>query len=440
MTVNEFAENYAASGISRLHMPGHKGARIHGLEPLDLTEIKGADSLYEPNGVIARSEQKTARLFGARATCYSAEGSSLSIKAALAVVRQYLDRSITVAAPRNCHRAFINGCALLGVNVEWIYPETPSTLLCECAVTADSAARAIERSSADAVYITSPDYLGGMADIAAIAEVCRERGAFLICDNAHGAYLKFLGRSLHPLDLGADIVCDSAHKTLPVYTGGGYLHISKNAPAEFCDLAKPAMALFGSTSPSYLIMGSLDKCAGLLSKDLPERIRACCERVGGLKRLMSERGIKDLSAEPMKITVSAAGLGMSGTELAELMRSRKIECEYADPYAVVLMFSPYNTDTDFLRTEELIRGLEVKDFPTETPPPALPKTEAAVSIREAVLSKSRRIPVELSEGKICARSAMSCQPSVAVVMAGEKITAEAIKILKRYSIFEIDVL
>ena len=102
------------------------------------------------------------------------------------------------------------------------------------------------------MYVTSPDYLGGMQDVAALAEVCHRYGTLLAVDNAHGAYLRFLRPSRHPLDLGADLCCDSAHKTLSVLTGGAYLHIARTAPTSLAENAKEALALFGSTSPSYL--------------------------------------------------------------------------------------------------------------------------------------------------------------------------------------------
>lgn len=441
MTINEFAECYASVEATRLHMPGHKGVSIHGMEKYDITEIDGADSLYESSGIILDSELRTAERYGSQKTCYSAEGSSLSVKASLAIIRQYLGRDISVAAPRNCHRSFISGCALLGIDVEWLYPDSPTSLLCECAVSPAAVEKCLEENDIDAVYITSPDYIGNMADIEGIAAVCRRHGAFLICDNAHGAYLKFLEKSKHPLDLGADIVCDSAHKTLPVYTGGAYLHIAKSAPKEFCDLAKPAMAMFGSTSPSYLIMQSLDKCGIMLGSSLPERIRECCERVSGLKKIMAEYGMRDLSAEPMKISIDAKNYGYDGRELANMMRRYTIECEYADPYVIVLMFSPYNSELDYERVEKFIREIP-KQEPAAVPDHAalLPRTEKAMSIRGAMLAKAQKVSVDESEGRICARSAMSCQPSVAVVMAGEKISSDIIKILKSYSIFEIDVI
>lgn len=438
--IKDFAEKYSRSGVSRLHMPGHKGAPMHGLEPLDLTEIKGADFLYDPDGIILSSELKTSAAYGSAMTAYSAEGSSLSIKAALSIIWQYLGKNITVAAPRNCHRAFLNGCALLDVDVKWIYPSEPSDMLCRCSVTAEAVERTLKNGKVDAVYITSPDYLGSIADIAGISEVCRKHGAFLICDNAHGAYLKFLTESLHPLDLGADIVCDSAHKTLPVYTGGAYLHISKKAPKEFCALAKPAMALFGSTSPSYLIMESLDICAGLLGTSLPGDIRKCCEKVGKIKELMKSRGIPDLASEPMKITAAAEKIGYGGEELAKLMRQARIECEYADPAAVVLMFSPYNTQTDFDRVTDFFSRLPIKAQLRYSEPPLPTEAKQYMSIRQAMFSPSEKIPSQQAEGRICASCAMSCQPSVAVVMAGEMITSETVRLLERYGIDQVDVI
>lgn len=447
MNISEFLSDYERSDFSRLHMPGHKGCPLTGCEPQDITEIKGADSLYTADGIIAESERLTADAFGSRRTCYSAEGSSLSIKAMLAAARRYYGRDITVASPRNCHAAFINGCALLGIEPVWISPDSPRSALCECCASPSAVTAALDRSHADAVYITSPDYYGNLADIAGIARVCRERGALLLVDNAHGAYLKFTettsGNLLHPLDLGADMVCDSAHKTLPVLTGGGYLHISKSAPAELADEAKSAMLLFGSTSPSYLILRSLDRCAELLHQDLPQKIAECCRRTAEIKNLMRSRDIPDLSAEPLKITVDARQCGHDGFALAELMRREKIEPEYSDPAAVVLMLSPYNSERDFARLEKFFTELTVTpcgDLQTNLSELFAVPQERAVSTREAMLAAARAIPVEKAEGMICARAAMNCQPAVAIVMPGEIISPAAVKILKKYSISEIFVL
>ncbi len=446
MSIESFVRGYAGSDISRFHMPGHKGAPLLGGEPYDITEIKGADSLFESGGIIAESERLTAGAFGCLRTCYSAEGSSLSIKGALGAVRRLKGRPIRVASARSCHGAFISACALLDIDPVWITPDSPRRMLCECRVSAEAAAAALDGQAepVDAVYITSPDYLGQLADIKGIAGVCHERGAILIVDNAHGAYLKFPEPSLHPLDMGADIVCDSAHKTLPVYTGGGYLHISKTAPAGLAELCKPSMLMFGSSSPSYLIMQSLDRCASLLHGELPGMIRDCCRRTAEIKSLMRERGIPDISEEPLKITVHARRCGYDGRDLAELMRQAKMEPEYADPYAVVLMLSPYNRPADFERLERFFSELEIRqpasDEAEDSSRLFSHRPEKAVSVREAMLSAAEPVPAEKAEGRICARAAMSCQPSVAVVMPGEIISAESVKILKKYSIPEVFVL
>lgn len=441
--ITGFAEAYLKSGISRFHMPGHKGARLLGGEPYDLTEIKGADSLYESSGIIRQSELKTSSLFGSAMTCYSAEGSSLSIKAAFGILRQYFGRNITVAADRSCHGAFVSACALLGIDPVWIRTSEPKKTLCGGTASAQDVQKTLENTCADAVYITSPNYLGEISDIAAISEVCRKHNAFLVCDNAHGAYLKFTDAGYgvsHPLDLGADIVCDSAHKTLPVYTGGAYLHISSSAPEEFCELAKPSMLMFGSTSPSYLIMQSLDLCAGLLeSGDLIKKIDSACAKVSEVKRLIKSAGLSEISDEPMKISLSPCGFGFSGNELSGLMRKNKMECEYSDAENVVLMLSPYNTEEDFLRLENFIASLRRKK-PLLASAPEFSIPEKATPIREAVFSRCRRIPVDAAGGKICARPAMSCQPSVAAVMPGEIVSESIIGVLKAYGIDFVRVL
>ena len=215
----DFARSYAESGISRLHMPGHKGQPLLGPEPLDLTEIAGADSLYEADGIIAQSERNAASLFGAAHTFYSAEGSSLGIRAMLRIAAHLsVSMNPVVLAALNVHRAFVFACALLGIEPEWIFPPAGGDSLCSCPVAPEQlkgALAAFVQSRGEvpaAVYIPTPDYLGGRQPVAALAAVCREFAVPLLVDDAHGAYLKFLpdaaGRSQHPMDCGADMCCD----------------------------------------------------------------------------------------------------------------------------------------------------------------------------------------------------------------------------------------
>ena len=255
----DFVRRYAKQNHHRLHMPGHKGQGDLGVEALDITEIEGADSLYEADGIIRESEQNASELFGAH-TYYSTEGSSQCIRAMLLLAVQNAKeqgKEPVVAIGRNAHKAALTAAALLDIDPIRITPPTDNYLACP--IDAAAIKTLFEGDNKPtAVYLTSPDYLGNTLPIDDIARMCHEHGALLLVDNAHGAYLKFLKPSRHPIDLGADACCDSAHKTLPVLTGGAYLHVSKNAPASLMRQAKTALATFGSTSPSYLTLASLD--------------------------------------------------------------------------------------------------------------------------------------------------------------------------------------
>lgn len=217
----DFAENYAASGPVRMHMPGHKGRELAGPERLDITEIPGADVLYASSGIIRESEENAAALFGTARTVYSTEGSSLCIRAMLYLAQLYAAQNgkrSRIAAGRNAHRVFQEAAAMLDPELIWI--DKGDDLL-GCRVT-EAEIEALFRNPdtvPTAVYLTSPDYLGRMTELRAIAEICHRHGALLLVDNAHGAYLKFLPGVRHPLEQGADLCCDSAHKTMPALTG-----------------------------------------------------------------------------------------------------------------------------------------------------------------------------------------------------------------------------
>ena len=348
--IADFVRSYVNSGVSRLHMPGHKGAGPLGCEPWDITEVAGADELYGASGIIAKSEQNAAALFGSGATFYSTEGSSQCVKAMLCLALQNRSAGApsVIAAARNIHKSFVHAAALLDFQPVWLWPEGGTDSLCACPVTAEGLERTLDTLDAPpaAVYVTSPDYLGNLQDIPALAAVCHAHGTPLLVDNAHGAYLRFLKPSRHPLDLGADLVCDSAHKTLPVLTGGAYLHVSKTAPAAFRERARAALALFGSTSPSYLTLTSLDLCNAYLSGEGGGRIRSAAARLAALKEALSRQGWTLAGEEPLKLTLDAAARGWDGLELAAHLRNGNVEPEYADRNFCVLMVSGSSDEKD----------------------------------------------------------------------------------------------
>ena len=435
----DFVKRYAESKTARFHMPGHKGAGDLGCEAYDITEILGADVLYSAEGIIAESEENASRLFGTHRSYYSTQGSTLAICAMLALATAG-KRAPHILAARNVHRAFISAAALLDIDAEFIYPSRASHL-CACPITAADVDEAIIKAekTPSAVYITSPDYLGNIADVGGIAKVCKAHGIPLLVDNVHGAYLKFLPEDIHPITLGAAMCADSAHKTLPALTGSAYLHISKDYP-EYAEGARRALALFASTSPSYLTLCSLDLCNKRLAEDYRERLSAVCGLCDRLKSLLRDLGYAVETGEPLKIVIDAASSGIPCEEIASALRGEGVEPEFYDDEYLVLMASPENTEDDFARAERVLRSLS----PNKTEKPATPHAPKAhrreMSIREAVFAKSEIIPVEDALGRVCASPTVSCPPAVPIVISGEKITEEDIKLFKYYGIEKLSVL
>ena len=458
--VVDFVRRYANSGMVRAHMPGHKGKPFLGCEALDITEIRGADSLYEADGIIRRSESYAGELFGSGRTVYSTEGSSQCIRAMLYLALTCGNGSRTVVVARNVHRAFVYAAALLDFEIVWLWPERSSSL-CGCPVSPDTLERTLAELPAPpaAVYLTSPDYLGDMADISAVAEVCRKHGTLLAVDNAHGAYLNFLvGGSKHPMALGAAMCCDSGHKTLPVLTGGAYLHLGLKAPVQDETAVRNALALFGSTSPSYLILQSLDRCNRYLSEGYPLRLYSCCGQLTRLRRVLNEAAaaagsklslaVDDPAREPLKLTLDAAALGLTGTALAEALRKYAIECEYADPRYVVLMFTPENPAQDYDRLEEAVAAVcaalpgvpECPEPEGDTFTALAAEAEPVCSVRAAVFAPQQTIPAAEALGRVCAMPTVSCPPAIPIVVSGERVSPAAIELFARYHVETVAVI
>lgn len=437
----DYVRAYKERQALRFHMPGHKGLPILGAEPYDITEMEGADSLYEASGIIKESEKNAGALFGAK-TFYSTEGSSLCIRAMLYLAVLYAKQSgrkPLIAAGRNAHKAFLTAAAMLDFEILWLYTEERSSYL-SCRIRPAALEKKLEEAAPrpTAVYLTSPDYLGNTEDIGALAEVCHRYGVLLLVDNAHGAYLKFLPQSLHPMDLGADMCCDSAHKTLPVLTGGAYLHISPAAPPLFLQQAKNAMAMFGSTSPSYLILQSLDRANQYLSGDYPAKLAAFTSEMARLKARLTRRGFSLLGDEPLKLTIEAKKYGYTGKQLAAILFEKNIVCEFSDPDDLVLMATP-ETGTDNLKSLETALFSVPRKDEIDEKMPYLSIPVKVLSVREASLSNRETIPTENCAGRVLASASIACPPAVPIVVCGERIDEDAVKCLQYYGVASCDV-
>ena len=439
----DFVKEYAEEGFCRLHMPGHKGNNFLGFEHLDITEVEGADVLYKAQGIIKESMENAASLFNTAKTLYSTEGSSLSIRAMLYLTALYAkseNKKPLILAGRNAHKAFLSAAALNNIEVEWIYPEDSEGLL-SLDITPKKLKSYLEncKDKPVALYITSPDYLGNILDIKALSEVCKKHNILLLVDNAHGSYLNFLPENCHPIALGADISCDSAHKTLPVMTGGGYLHISKSAPDMLAQQAECAMSLFASTSPSYLIMQSLDMANRYMAEGYKELLSEFTGKLNLLRSDLVNAGFVLCENEALKITIKAKEYGYEGTELAEFLAKSNIICEFADKDFLVLMLTPENNSNDLEKLRTALLSIQKRDAVEESAPRVKP-LKRALSIREALFSVSEEVEVKDAEGRILANYAVSCPPAIPVAICGEVIDKSAVKAFEYYKIEKIRVI
>lgn len=431
--IYDFLKKYAQSETLRCHMPAHKGKssvpELSAMYALDITEISGADSLFEADGIIAQSEKNMSKLYGTAGTVYSTGGSTLCIQTMLYIMKS---ENRKIFAVRNVHRAFMNASALLDLDVEWILPEYSGSILSGNINLSDVENALKNCSEPSALYVTSPDYTGKIADIAGLAEICHRYNSRLIVDNAHGAHLKFLPKDVHPITSGADMCCDSAHKMLPALTGSAMLHTSV---PEYVPLLKQAMNMFGSTSPSYLIMMSLDLCNRYIADRIRYDIKNNLVYLENFRRKFSDR-LVFADGDPFHITIKASESGLNGNQLAELLRKNGAEREYSDNALVILLMSPVCTKHDY---EKLFAALTTAISECEKIPPytmdfgiKLPKR--ATSIRNAVFSECETISVEKAEGRICASVKVPCPPAVPIVASGEIIDRNSINIFLKYGI------
>ncbi|WP_040195839.1 DegT/DnrJ/EryC1/StrS family aminotransferase [Candidatus Soleaferrea massiliensis] len=446
-------EAYRHRQTVRCHMPGHKGKEsgLFGkLCAYDVTEIPGTDSLYDCGGPLRLTELRLSALYGAADSLLSAGGSSLCIQTMLAMAAK---RGGTLIASRSIHVSAVNAMGLLGLDPVWVYPRGEKHLAGRVQPgDVEQALRA--HPDALAVYITSPDYYGIVSDIAAIAAVCRKHSVPLLVDNAHGAHLKFMERDMHPITLGASACCDSLHKTLPALTGAAALHLGKDYAVRYepdgrlpapriqgCVLyrrAKEMMSVFGSTSPSYLIMLSIeDCCAQLPSLDF----RLMAERIRRLEDIALAQGMRIPEGERdgIKLVVDATDLGYTGKALAQRMRADGIEPEYADAVWAILLFSPLTEPAEYDAVAQFLESLpHGRPLPGHLFPSVLP--EKCRTLPQAFLQESELLPVSECEGRIAAAVKSPCPPGIPVVMPGEKIDRKLIKLLNDSGILLLKVL
>ena len=415
---------------TRFFVPGHKG-NPSAIPPFadillfDITEIDGADDLQHPTDTLLKSQQNMANVYNVGASVYSAHGCTSCIEAMLAT---FLNMGDTVIMARNSHVSAVRTVAFLDLNPVWVIPSVENELDIQ------QVESLIQKTHPKAVYLTSPNYYGYISNITECAKLCKQYGIPLLVDNAHGAHLKFLNTDLHPITLGATACADSVHKTLPCLTGAAVLQL---ADITFAERARWAVNMFSSTSPSYLILSSIDLACGALLQgdiDFATAEHRCNITKIKLKNICISGGITD----PLKITLAPYKTGYTTEQVVSVFRRNNIEPEMTDDFFIVLMASAFNTQKDF---DVLVECCTPFLTGQET---ILPSTKIQIpvkkmSVRTATFSQKKQIETIHCVGKIAAGIITPCPPGIPVIMPGEVIGEQQMENIINTGILLIDV-
>lgn len=440
-------EEYLQQGLYPLHMPGHKRNTASHL-PLslthDLTEVEGVDDLHCPEGILKRAMESAANLFGSSKTVFLVGGSTCGILAAMAACTKRGDK---VLCARNCHRSVYNGLAVLGLRAEYLVPDTVSSAFeIYGSITVQQVEKALSQGGFSAVVLTSPTYEGVISDIRGIKRICEKYRIPLIVDEAHGAHLgHFEGFGGGAVKAGADIVIQSTHKTLAALTQTALLHINGDMVCE--DRVMQALSIFETSSPSYILMESIDGAVQELIRNGEEKFEQYRQRldnfstaVQGLKNIdvLFYGGDRDnkrneiFSFDRSKLVISAVRKGYSGAELEKILREKyKLQVEMSAIGYVIAMTSYCDTDEgfDMLKTalQEIDAG-QCGDFVLKSA--AMPKRFLKkMEIFEALQCDCEAVELYSSAGRISGEYVFAYPPGVPILAPGEEISEEVVEVI-----------
>ena len=434
------------------HTPGHKNGRLFQLADtgslpsflpsIDTTELPETDHLHHAKGVILDAERRAAEVFGSEETYFLVNGSTCGIYAMIMSVAGPGDEIII---NRNAHQSVYNACLLGGVTPRYLKPPLHPALGLPLAVTSESVAQTLaEWPSAKAVLITTPTYHGFTADLTAIARIVHLQGKILLIDEAHGAHL-LLSRRLPPtaLECGADAAVQSTHKTLGAFTQAAMLHIQ--GPLIDRERLKYMLTLHQSSSPSYLLLSSLDLAVSLVRTQGPEMMEALLDQVEDIQRELKELPhllMNSVSGEPAELQTDPTRLwldlhqtGLSGYHLNERLRhTYNIQMEFSDNRGALAILTIGNIQDDLDRLRRAVTELSAQppvnlQKPLPQPPDTLPKVRC--SQREAASADKKTVTLCEAAGCVSAVSLVPYPPGVPLVVPGEVIEPELIHYLQQ---------
>lgn len=439
----EFLQEHASKKSVSFHMPGHKGSwlyRKYGYETFldqfmdcDITEIPGADNLFQSESILARTQNTYAELYGVEHSYMLINGTSGGI---IAGILASVEPGGTLIMARNCHKSVFNALTLGNIQPAYIYPQLIEEYGISGAVLPQEVERAIaENPEASAVILPSPNYYGVCSDIRAIAEVVHRHGKVLIVDQAHGAHLKWLKGPECAESAGADIVINSIHKTMASYTQSAVLNFNSQRVDRY--VLEDKLQAIQSTSPSYLLMASLDINADLVKNHGTELMAAWNENLDYIYEAIGQvdglRVMKNLSnLDRSKINLDTSAWGITASDLEERLMERGIFSELTTGNILMLMTGIGNRKQDF---EKLVQALkEIRAELGELPLYAPAKDNAGKLPEKRELAtvpqKKERVSIDEAAGRVCASSIIPYPPGIPLICPGEVLEEEDLHYIK----------
>ena len=472
--ITQFLLEHAGKDPVSFHMPGHKGDRLlrkygygdflDNIVDCDITEIVGADNLFQTEGIIADTMAKYRNLYNTKASYLLINGSSAGL---IASILTCVPAGGKLIMARNCHKAIFNALTLGGIKPVYAYPSMVEEYGITGPVAPEKISRLLEEHpDASAVILPSPNYYGICSDIRTIADIVHAAGKYLIVDQAHGAHLKFFegaeagantalsadgifGVPESAETQGADFVINSTHKTLCSFTQSAVLNVPAGSTFNDMYTLEDKLQQIESTSPSYLLMASLDINADILTDhagELFEEWRSNLNyfyeeaaAIDGLKFMRVTDGARQ-AMDMTKINLDMSGCGLNGHQLEEALLNYEIYAELVTGNILMCMTGIGNSRRDYDRLLEALRELSVGRNGAE----ATAATEAAGAadtagaalwtkhrpLHEVPITKEL-LPIEQCAGRTCASSIIPYPPGIPLICPGEEIGAEEIDYVKR---------
>lgn len=433
-------------------MPGHKGSNIYkkfGYENFlqnimdkDITEIPGADNLFQTEGILKEAQEKYAQLYGVKRSYLLINGSSGGV---IAAIMAAVPKGKKLIMARNSHKSIFNALVLADIQPVYAYPEMIQSHGISGEITATEIERCLTKNpDAEAVILPSPNYYGICSDISAIAKVVHAHGKILIVDQAHGAHLKFFSDQNFAMpksaeEEGADIIINSIHKTLASFTQSALLNVNSDRIDRYT--LEDKLQMIQSTSPSYLLMASLDINREILenhSEVISEWHSALmefyqrAEKIKGLEVVGNPFGkFHDIRLDITKINLDMSGCGLTASEVEEKLMKRNIFAELTTGNILMCMTGVGNTAEDLQKLAAAVEEIAAEQ--KNTPPLPKEKTNAVFEKKlelYEVPKKKIRVPLETAAGKICASSIIPYPPGIPFICPGEKLDEEVISYIK----------